>query len=688
MKSEPIEPAALAFDAAGDPFSERFGDRYHPRAGAALQAAHVFLRGNGLPERWRGRERFVVLETGFGLGHNFLATWQAWRDDPQRCARLDFISIERHPLPRAALAQVHAGLRSRALAQELVAQWPPATHNLYSLGFEGAALRLMLAFGDAAAWLPELVAEVDAFFLDGFAPDRNPQMWQPRIFKALARLAVPGATASTWTVARAVREGLTAAGFEVERGPGTGGKRDITLARYAPHFRPRRAPARHATVPAQRHALIVGAGLAGCATARALAEQGWTCELFDPRDGPAQEASGNPGGLFHGVVTPQDGAHARWYRAAALACAAEVRAAIASHGVAGEVQGLIRLDDADDARAMKACIDRLGLPPDFVRALDAEAGGALAGVALARPAWFYLSGGWVDPAGLAASFLARAGDALTRRFGTQVHTITKRGALWQALDAQGRVLGEAPQIVLANAGDALTRRFGTQVHTITKRGALWQALDAQGRVLGEAPQIVLANAGDALRLLGAPDWPIEPRRGQVSLLDTDAVPLLRPVSGHGYALRLPDGRLLFGASSQPNDGDPAVRASDHASNLAQLAAMLGTAPALDRAVLSAIGGRTGWRWSSRDRLPVIGAVPDEVALAAPSVRLDQPRFVPRREGLFVFTALGSRGISSATLGAQVLAALMTGAPCPVEASLLDAIDPARFVSRAARRSRA
>ena len=180
MKTAPVVAAPLAFDAEGIPFSERYGDRYHPRQGALAQAAHVFLAGNGLPGRWQGRDRFVMLETGFGLGNNFLAAWNAWRADPQRCARLHFVSIEKHPLTAAHLERAHAQSPLPELAAALVAAWPPLTPNLHRLGFDGGRVELLLALGDVAAWLPEIIASVDAFFLDGFAPDRNPAMWQAR----------------------------------------------------------------------------------------------------------------------------------------------------------------------------------------------------------------------------------------------------------------------------------------------------------------------------------------------------------------------------------------------------------------------------------------------------------------------------------------------------------------------------
>ena len=142
----------------------------------------MFLAGNGLPARWRGRERFTILETGFGLGNNFLATWAAWRDDPARCERLFFVSIEKHPLSAADLARAHAASPAPALARQLIDAWPPATCNLHLLDFEGGRVRLLLAFGDVQAWAREIVARVDAFYLDGFAPARCPAMWDRGVF--------------------------------------------------------------------------------------------------------------------------------------------------------------------------------------------------------------------------------------------------------------------------------------------------------------------------------------------------------------------------------------------------------------------------------------------------------------------------------------------------------------------------
>jgi tRNA 5-methylaminomethyl-2-thiouridine biosynthesis bifunctional protein len=382
--------------------------------------------------------------------------------------------------------------------------------------------------------------------------------------------------------------------------------------------------------------LIVGAGLAGCAAAWALAQQGWRSTVLERRGAPASEASGNPAGLFHGIVNAQDGVHARFNRAAALAAHAAVSAALA-HGVIGDATGLLRLETALDAVGMRALLQRLGLPPDYVQALDAGAASARAGLELAHPAWFYPAGGWVDPAGLARWFLGRAANRV------ELHA-------------------------------------DVHVQSLQRVDGGWAMLDAAGRTIAQACTVVLANAGDALRLLGAPGWPVESVRGQISVASAArlATPCL-PVAGAGYLLPASAGRAMFGATAQRGDADDSVRTADHALNLAQLARLTGRPIELR---LDELAGRTAWRCSATDRLPLIGAVPDDNGAAL--ARLDQPRFVPRQPGLFVFSALGSRGITWSALGARVLASAVTGAPAPVEASLLDAIDPARFVSRRAR----
>ncbi len=276
-----LTPAVLDFHADGTAFSVTYGDVYHSANGALDQARHVFLRGNGLPQRWRGREHFVVVETGFGLGHNFLVTWQAWRDDPQACPRLHFISVEKHPVAAADLEIAHEKSGAPpALARQLHANWPMPLPGFHRIELDAGRVVLTLLFGDAEHLLPQCVAKADAIYLDGFAPTKNPQMWSATVFSALADLSHADTTLSTWSVASDVRAGLAQAGFNVHKTQGFTGKRYMLSGRFA-------GPSDIAGPPAEteRSTLVIGAGLAGTGITERLAARGWQVTLLDSASG-------------------------------------------------------------------------------------------------------------------------------------------------------------------------------------------------------------------------------------------------------------------------------------------------------------------------------------------------------------------------------------------------------------------
>ena len=700
MSWSPLRPAPLGDGAWG--------------SNALVQAQQHCLDGNHLPGRWADQARFVVMDTDFGLGHAFLATWAAWQQDARRCDQLWYLAIAAQP-PRAAdLRRVHAGSSVAPQAAALVAAWPPLTPDLHLIELDGGRVRLLLALGPVGAVLPEWVAQVDAFYLADFVAARSPSRWDTWRLRQLTRLAAHGATLVSANSHSTVRDGLRSAGFELDPLPSDGvadtDTGTLTHGRFAPRFPTQPPPGRlaawaaeilaHAEVPtllarpAARRVAVIGAGLAGAAVARALARRGLAVQVFERQPGCAQETSGNPGGLFHGIVHGHDGPHARWLRAAALHTERVLRPLLragpgslprdadpaAPPTVDGAIAGLLRGEPSAQAATLQALISKLALPPDYVQVRQH----AFAGTGLA---WFYPGGGWVSPADLCAAWLATPG--VSCHYGAVVAQIQPRSA--GANQAP-------PQPPLA----ALPRPTDSDG---------WRLLDAAGRCLAEVDAVLLCNASGAGELLAplVPDavasWPLQRVRGQTSVLpaDTEGLPTLPcPLTDGGYALQLTDGRLLCGASSHAGDEDPTLREPDHAHNLAQLRRLSGWAGGTDPAAVSALStldGRVGWRLQSGDRLPLLGPVPapawstpqaaadpDEVRTSGPaSRRLDQPRWWPRLPGLYVFTALGSRGITQAALGAEVLASWLTGDPVPAPASLLDALDPARFLARAARR---
>jgi tRNA 5-methylaminomethyl-2-thiouridine biosynthesis bifunctional protein len=647
MKNQPpISLAQIDFTDPAAPLAPAFGDVYHSRAGAIEQARHVFLGANDLPARWARRQDFVIFETGFGLGNNFLATWHAWEQDTERCQTLTFISTEKHPLHLDDLQQAHLNSALPELAAQLCQAWPALTPNLHRLEFAAGRVQLLLCLGDAQAWLRELVAEVDAFYLDGFNPKQNPDMWDKHLLKGLARHAAPGATAASWSVAPQLREGLTAAGFTASRQRGFANKGGMCVARFTPKHVIQRPVARLALAPHAPHALIIGAGLAGAACAWALAKRGIQSTIIDGQAGPASGASGNPGGLFHGTLNPDDGLHARFNRACALETERVLRRLPA---LPWRQQGLLRIETSRNLAQMQALIARLGLPPDYVQALNSQEAEARSGLSLGMPAWFYPGGGALPPAAYVAALLQASGAQ--QLYGRSVARVARASS--EAVDGQ----------------------------------QAWQAWSNEGDLLGEAPLLIVAGGqqGQALLQDLAPGLPLMVQRGQLShIAQSEARPCL-PVAGLGYAIADQDGGLWCGATNQDGDLRPDLLADDHAHNLAQFAQLANLGEA-DVAKLKVSGGRVGWRLATPDRLPLVGGLPQLDAQGLPMLA-EQLRFIPRQAGLGICTGLGSRGIGWAALCAQVLAAQISGSPCPLEASLLDAIDPARFALRALRAPR-
>ncbi|OOG56137.1 tRNA (5-methylaminomethyl-2-thiouridine)(34)-methyltransferase MnmD [Polaromonas sp. C04] len=238
------EPVVWTSD--GSPHSPRFNDRYRSRSGGVAQAAGVFLAGCGLPRRWRGKTEFTVLETGFGLGLNFLTTWAAWEADARRCDDLHFVSVEAYPVAaadivRSALAPNMTGktdapllARVQALAQQLAGAWQDLSPGIHRLRFAEGRVQLTLAVGEVQTMLERLACEADAVYLDGFSPAVNPEMWSDTTLQAMARHCRAGTTLASYTVAHSVREALKQLGFRVAKCPGLPPKRDRLEAVFAP----------------------------------------------------------------------------------------------------------------------------------------------------------------------------------------------------------------------------------------------------------------------------------------------------------------------------------------------------------------------------------------------------------------------------------------------------------------------
>ncbi|CAN5809886.1 FAD-dependent 5-carboxymethylaminomethyl-2-thiouridine(34) oxidoreductase MnmC [soil metagenome] len=610
----------------GVPRSKRFDDIYHTETGALAQSRYVFLGGCGLPEAWADRPKWLILETGFGLGLNFLATWHAWRADAHRPRLLHFVSIEAHPVAPDDLIRAASAYPELAdLAEALAAQCHGLLPGFHRLAFDGGTVMLTLCIGDVQPSLRAQRFEADSIFLDGFSPQRNPDMWSAYTLKQVARFARQGTGIATWTIARAVRDALAQCGFKVGKRIGLPPKRDCLAGTFAPEWTVRRRDTLPVRIEAPGHCAVIGAGLAGAAVAASLARRGWRVTVLDAGDGPATGASGLPVGLLAPHVSADDALLSRLTRAGIRATWTELQRLLQA-GVDWRGTGVIERRADGDTRVPRgwqadgpneswpADVDRLrrgGLPVD-------------------APALWHSRAAWVRPQRLVEAWLNHS---------------------------------------------AITVVYGARVAQLAPQGAAWRLLDEGGQTLVEADRVAIAAGIDSRSL--TPQLPLQPVRGQVAwgYADHDADLPDTPINGDGHLIaRVPATNAnaarslwLAGATFDRDSVDLSPHASDTDANRERLARLHpGAAAAL--AMSSAAAATNTWvgiRCASSDRRPLVGPL-DEAACP----------------GVWVSTAMGSRGLTFAALCAELLAAHWHGEPLPLPATLARALDTRRLAKAA------
>ncbi|WBY02158.1 tRNA (5-methylaminomethyl-2-thiouridine)(34)-methyltransferase MnmD [Ramlibacter tataouinensis] len=600
----------------GTPRSARFDDIYRSHAGALAQARHVFLGGCGLPQAWAGRPQWRILETGFGLGLNFLAAWRAWKDDPQRPQILHFVSVEAWPVAAGDLLRSAAATPElEPLARELAAQWWGLVPGFHRLQFEGGRVLLTLCVGEARPLLREQAFAADSVFLDGFDPQRNPAMWALDTLKAVARCCRRGTRLATWSVAGHVRRDLELCGFAVEKVPGLPPKHESLQARFNPPWTLKHAPPQPRAAAVGK-AFVVGSGLAGAAVAAALALRGWQVQVLDAAAAAAAGASGLPAGLLAPHTSPDDNLLSRLSRAGVRLSLQQAQMRLA----AGR--------DWQRTGVLQRRFDPRRLPDlgpwqhDWQQPLDEEAASV-----------WHAAAAWVRPAALVQAWLAEPG--IEWRGHTPVDRLERHEGQWQALDAAGQVLARADLAVVA-AG-----------------------LDSAG---------LLPSSGDDP---AAPAIRLHAVRGQVSwdLLEAGPALAAHPHNGKGHFLpdvQLPQGRAwLSGSTYVRADRSTQARPEEHRANLERLRLLVPDAAQrlAARFERGEVRAWTGVRCASGDRRPLVGEI---------------------EPGLWVSTALGSRGLTFAHLCAELLAARLHAEPLPVPtrlAAALDATRPAAIATR-------
>jgi len=651
-----LELAEVAWSDEGLPRSLRYGDIYFSHTagilGALAEKQAVFIAGTQLPARFAAGLSTAVLELGFGTGLSFLCTGWAWLNEPvQQAAKapafrpvLNFYSIEKHPWHCADFLRLAAAWpQLLPLAQELADQWPQPVAGFHRRFLAGGRIALTLIYGDVDSALPQLHGPFDAFYLDGFSPSKNAAMWSDGVFRALARLGAPGARLATYSSARAVANGLMAAGFLVEKVPGTGLKKHQLVAQLRVLPRSRRPP-----TPARPQAVVViGAGVAGMTTAQALHRRHVPVEVFEQAPLLGAGASGNPAGIISPLLSLDCNATTRLTLMGLGFMRAEIlKLKHAGFEIAADFSGVIALA-RDEVHALRqAQIAReLGLSGAVARWCTPEDLSALAGVPLALPGWWYSRVGWLSP----VDWLAAMQSA-----------------------AQIKVM------------------YTTEVARLSWVDGAWVGTGACGARLFKSAQVVLANAEQAARLVPEIAPCLTVCRGQVSWLEQAFLPIdsprLRvPVMREGYALDTParaahgnSGMRVFGASFKPGEVDLAIRTAEQQDNAERLRAIC-AALAPSAQAMSGASARVALRVASRDRLPLLGALQGGLgALQGGLGDLQGGQLAP---GLWLNVGHGARGLTWGALLGEALAAMLCGEPNVLPMALEKALSPNRFTAR-------
>jgi tRNA 5-methylaminomethyl-2-thiouridine biosynthesis bifunctional protein len=627
---QPLSYANMHFNQQGTPFATDFDDIYFSNDGGLAETDYVFLQQNDLPQRWHihSLPYFHIIETGFGTGTNFLLTWHRFRQFCQQqpgatCRKLYFSSVEKFPLSRADLSKVlHTHPELAELCLLLLAQYPPAINGCHRLQFDNGQVILDLWLGDANELLPQIPDnnQADAFFLDGFAPSKNPDMWQPSLFEQLARLSHQHTTVATFTCAGLVKRGLRDSGFSIKKVKGFGPKREMLTAKFNTPI-----PGITAHILPEK-VCIVGGGIASLCLALQLVNKGITTQLLCADAQVAQGASHN----LQGAVYPN--LHPTITLASLLHCQAfyfsrHFYQQLASRGCTFAMQwcGVLHLaSNPALASRQHNIIERANWPGELVQPLTAEEASKVAGVTLSQSGIFLPQAGWLSPQQFcqAALALLQQSELFSAHFSYPVSSISYQQQQWHINST-------------------------TSEHT--------QPLTS--------PCLVLANGADLTRFTATASIPVNRVRGQVSHVRSNTMASLSTVLCHkGYITPQLEGCHAVGATFDRDADSAFISGADDEENLALVNSQLQQPDWFADAEV--IDARAAFRATVSDRLPLMGAPENS-------------------QGLYVLGGFGARGVLLAPLLAETLACHISGQPLPMTSSNLQAIAARRFSKSAA-----
>jgi tRNA 5-methylaminomethyl-2-thiouridine biosynthesis bifunctional protein len=621
----------------GQPYSTRFDDVYfstnpnNPQQGIA-ETEYVFLQHNHLSQRWQQltTTSFSIAETGFGTGLNFLCACKLWLQSAPADARLHFISTEKYPLTLVQMQKAHAIWHDLTeVSQALLSQYNALTDGVHRFSLFSGRICLTLHIGDIQTVLPQVQTPIDAWFLDGFSPAKNPEMWHADVFAHMARLSHTTTTFATFTSAGLVRRGLLAHGFSVNKAEGFGRKREMLYGQFAGQTQ---RNSLHTPSHTPSSAIVIGGGIAGCATAYALAIRGIQVTLLERHANIAQEASGNP----RGVLYPRLAGHQNSADVLAMSSylyTLRLMAQLAMTAEAWNPCGLLQLAcNARESNRIEAVASRR-LNEALVRYVDRDEASQLAGIPLSVSGLYFAEGGWVSPQAFCHALVQHPNISVN----TDVHV--------------SHLTSSLPQ---------------------------WQAI-SESKQEFNADIIVIANANDALRLSQSAHLPVTAVRGQMTTVSAteQSAQLKLVLCTEGYITPAMDQHHCLGATFAKDDLALDVRDEDNQKNIELLKPM---SPSFNDLSSQTSVGRAALRCTTPDYLPLLGQLLNaDVLTQQPPKHKTEANKLPWHHGLYVNVGHGSKGLTTAPLCAEILASMIIGDPLPIETTLAQQLNPNRFL---------
>lgn len=673
MNNSVLETAKLDWRNANTPVSSQYDDIYFSSDDGCAESHYVFIQNNSLKQRFQTLDKthFTIAETGFGTGLNFLQTWHLWKRYKKADQKLYFISTERYPLSKSDLEKSLACWPEfSTLSTILFNNYPPAIRGMHCIELTDG-VTLVLLFDDAASGFQSLIENnhpvlsynknraVDAWFLDGFAPAKNPDMWSDNLFRCMAKLSHRETTFASFTAAGIVRRGLQAAGFEVSKVKGFGKKRDMIRGHYMglpiqavdcmpslrnkpygkfwPIYRPNdKSKTQTQTV------LIIGAGITGMSTAKILADAGINVLIVDKNNEAMMEASGNPQGVLFPKLSFEQSYFSEFNLLSLLYAQRFYREAIFNEGFIQS--GILQIVPPTEKEAAKKLETRFAGISHFISYIDKKQASILANTNIKDDCLWYPQMGWLRPASLRTAL-------------NNINNITFKG--------------------------------NTEIVRLEKKNATWLAQTATGETF-VTDTIVIANAYAANRLLPELNLPLKNIRGQITQFADDGFDKIKTVICHNGYICPTDKHVAqaktytCGATFDLNDTDTTLRENSQHYNIATLKQHLTNFETLHTTTLD---GRVNFRCSAPDYMPIIGPVPEPDTFITNYADLAKngnayiPKLGTYQSGLFLNIAYGSRGFSSAPIGAALIRAYLLDQCYPLPFNIIKTLNPARFLIR-------